>query len=193
MKSNKPRINMITKGSSKRQILVSMSLDNINKIMVLSNKYIVNINKALKKIRSEVMADFIQADNKGFSITTNKVISNIDLNIIEKYIKNIDVINSEDIMTSRLPQSKSYLKILDILYLIKDTNVSITSKVIEKVLQFMHIFNNVTLVSKPKIIKALSKLDIVVVLIDIWDVQSSAKAKSLINRYFNVGRYIATV
>jgi len=184
---------MITKGSSKRQILVSMSLDNINKIMVLSNKYIVNINKALKKIRSEVMADFIQADNKGFSITTNKVISNIDLNIIEKYIKNIDVINSEDIMTSRLPQSKSYLKILDILYLIRDTNVPITSKVIEKVLQFMHIFNNVTLVSKPKIIKALSKLDIVVVLIDIWDVQSSAKAKSLINRYFNVGRYIATV
>ena len=193
MKSNKPRINMITKGSSKRQILVSMSLDNINKIMVLSNKYIVNINRALKKIKSEVMADFIQADNKGFSITTNKVISNLDLNIIKKYIKNIDVINSEDIMTSRLPQSKSYLKILDILYLIKDTNISITSKVIEKVLQFMYIFNNVTLVSKPEIIKALSKLDIAVVLIDIWDVQSSAKAKSLINRYFNVGRYIATV
>ena len=193
MKSNKSRINMITKGSSKRQILVSMSLDNINKIMVLSNKYIVNINRALKKIKSEVMADFIQADNKGFSITTNKVISNLDLNIIKKYIKNIDVINSEDIMTSRLPQSKSYLKILDILYLIKDTNVSITSKVIEKVLQFMYIFNNVTLVSKPKIIKALSKLDIAVVLIDIWDVQSSAKAKFLINRYFNVGRYIATV
>jgi len=96
-------------------------------------------------------------------------------------------------MTPKLPQSKSYFKILDILYLIEDTNVSITSKVVKKVLQSMHIFNDVTLASKPKIIKALSKLDMAIIWIDIWDIQSSAKTKSLINRCFNVGRYISTV
>ena len=57
----------------------------------------------------------------------------------------------------------------------------------------MHIFNDVTLASKPKIIKALSKLDMAIIWIDIWDIQSSAKTKSLINRCFNVGRYISTV
>jgi len=96
-------------------------------------------------------------------------------------------------MTPKLPQSKLYFKILDILYLIEDTNVSITSKVVKKVLQSMHIFNDVTLASKPKIIKALSKLDMAIIWIDIWDIQSSAKTKSLINRCFNVGRYISTV
>jgi len=36
-------------------------------------------------------------------------------------------------------------------------------------------------------------LDIAIVWIDIWDAQSSKKAKMLINRYFNVGRHIATI
>ena len=80
-----------------------MSSDNTNKIMVLSNKHVVNINRALKEIKSEVMVDFIWVNNKGFSITTNQVASNLDLNIIEKYIKNIDIINSKDIMTPKLP------------------------------------------------------------------------------------------
>jgi len=58
-KSNKLRINMTTKGPLRRQILVLMSSDNTNKIMVLSNKHVVNINRALKEIKSEVMVDFI--------------------------------------------------------------------------------------------------------------------------------------
>jgi len=41
----------------------------------------------------------------------------------------------------------------------------------------MHIFNDITLASKPKFIKALSKSDIAVVWVDIWDVQSGTKAK----------------
>ena len=32
-----------------------------------------------------------------------------------------------------------------------------------------------------------------IIWIDIWDVQSGSKAKSLINRCFNVGRFIATI
>ena len=30
-------------------------------------------------------------------------------------------------------------------------------------------------------------------MIDIWDIQSSSRAKSLINQYFNVGKYITTI
>ena len=32
-----------------------------------------------------------------------------------------------------------------------------------------------------------------VIWIDIWDVQSGSKAKSLINQYFNIGKYIAII
>jgi len=99
------------------RLAYDISLDNTIKIMVLFNKHIANINRALKEIKLEVIADFIWANNKGFSIITNKVVSNSDLNIIKKYIKKINVINSDNIMTPRLSQSKLYLKILDIPYL----------------------------------------------------------------------------
>ncbi len=37
------------------------------------------------------------------------------------------------------------------------------------------------------------KSDMAVIWVDIWDAQSSMKAKDLINRYFNIGSYIATI
>lgn len=84
----------------------------------------------------------------------------MNLSTIERYIKNIDVIDLEDIIAPKLPQSKFYFKILSILYLIKDTNVPIISNVIKRA---MHIFNDITLTSKPKVIKVLSKSNIVVI------------------------------
>ena len=93
------------------------------------------------------MTDFIQANNRRLIITTNKVIVISDLNTIENYIKNIDIANSNEVISPRLLQFKSYLKILDIFYYIKDTDLFIISDVVEKVLQYTHIFNNVVLVS----------------------------------------------
>ena len=94
--------------------------------MVLFNKHVSNINRALKDIKSDMVADFICADQKSLTITTNKVALSLDLSTIKKYIKNINAFNLEDIMALRLSQLKSYLKILGIPYLIKNTNISIT-------------------------------------------------------------------
>ena len=63
----------------------------------------------------------------------------------------------------RLSQLKLYLKILGILYLIENMNVSISANVAEIVLKTTHFFNNITLVSKPYVIKASPKLDMVVI------------------------------
>ena len=111
-KKKKPRFNMMTKSSLKRQVLVSISLINLNKFMAMSSIYIVNINRALKSIKSDTIADFVQADQRSLTITTNKVTFMSDLNTIERYIKNVNIVNSEDVIASQLPQSKSYLKIL---------------------------------------------------------------------------------
>jgi len=50
------------------------------------------------------MADFIWADQRGLTITTNKVVSMLDFNTIKKYIKNVDVVDSKDVIAPWLPQ-----------------------------------------------------------------------------------------
>jgi len=143
-KKEKPKFSMTTKRLSRRQVLVLMSLVNSSKFIVLSNKHMFNISRALKKIKSDIMANFIWIDSRELIITTDKVTSSLDLNNIEKYIKNVNVIDSDNIMAPRLPQSKLFLKILSILYLIEDTSFPITSNIVEKILQSIHIFNDVT-------------------------------------------------
>ena len=111
-----------------------MSFNNSEKFIVLFSKHIANINKVLKDIKLDIVADFIWSDSKRLMITTKKVMSTSDLNTIEKYIKNIEVVDLNDVMLSRLSQSKLYFKILGILYLIEETNIPITVNVIERVL-----------------------------------------------------------
>ena len=65
-------------------------------------------------------------------------------------------------MSPRLPQSKSYLKILGILYFVEDTNLPITSDIIESVIKSTHILNDIILASCPWVIKMFSKSDIVI-------------------------------
>jgi len=55
--------------------------------------------------------------------------------------------------------------------------------VVEKIIKDNHIFNNVILVLRPRVIKVSPKSDISIIWFDIWDAQSSCRAKSLINRY----------
>ena len=103
------------------------------------------------------------------------------MSIIEIYLKEIENINLDYIDSSYLPKFKLYLKILSLLYTLNNTNLPITSKIIEKVIKETYIFNNIILVSKPRIIKTFSKSDITIVWIDIWDSQNKSKAKSIIN------------
>ena len=96
-------------------------------------------------------------------------------------------------MSLGLPQSKSYLKILGIPYYIENTNLLITTDIIERVLQTTHIFNNTILTSYLHIIKTSPKSNIAIIWIDIWDSQSSSKVKNLINRYFNISSHITII
>jgi len=133
-KKNKPRFNIITKELSRKQIIVPMSSNNSEKFMVLFNRHVANINRASKNIKLDIMTNFIRADNIRLTITTNKVISTLDLNTIENYIKNIDVINLNNVILPKLSQSKLYLKILGISYFVKDTNALITANIVKRML-----------------------------------------------------------
>jgi len=109
------------------------------------------------------MADFTYYDQTYITIVMNKVTVSLDLQTIEKYIKQANQIDSENIETSQLPQSKSYLKIIGILYLLENTNIPIIADIVEKIIKSNHIFNNIAVISKPRIIKVSLKSDIAII------------------------------
>ena len=76
----------------------------------------------------------------------------------------MDVVDLDNVRVLSLPQSKLYLNIsLGILYLIENMNIPISADVVETVLKLTYFFNDITLVSKPHVIKVSPKLDIAVI------------------------------
>ena len=113
------------------------------------------------------MADFVCMDQIGITIIRNKVASPLNLQTIEKYIKNASLINSDKVDVPCLPQSKLYLKIIDIPYLLENNNTFISYNVIKSIIKSNYIFNNTMVTSKPYIIKVLPKLDMTIIWLDI--------------------------
>ena len=163
--SGKPKLKIYitTKGLLRKQIIILMSNENKSKFIASSSKHIVNINRSLKNIKLDVMADYICLEQKCITIVTNKVALSLDLQVIENYVKNVNSINSKDIDIPCLSQSKSYLKIIGIPYFIENTNIPITLDFVKTIIKFNHIFNNIVLLLKSYIIKVLSKSNMTIV------------------------------
>ena len=187
-------INMMTKEPLHKQVIFPMSKDNSVKFMKNSAIHVINLNRNLKNMKSEVSVDFIRSDPVGITIVTNKVSQPSDLITIENYVKNLESIDSSQVDTPHLPQSKSYLKIIGIPYF-SNGNLQdhFNANKVKTIIKQNHIFNNITFTSKPRVIKVSLKSDMAIIWIDIWDAQSGIKAKNLINRCFNVGSFITTI
>ena len=125
-----------------------MGKDNITKFMAFSSDHVVNLDRALKNIKSEVMVDYVCLELICITIVTNKIALSLDLQVIKKYIKNVENVNSEDIKTPRLSQSKFYFKIIGIPYFMENTNISIISDFVESIIKANYIFNDLLLISK---------------------------------------------
>jgi len=155
---------MTTKGPSRKQVIFPMSNNNMVKFMKNSSVHVASINRILKNTKSEVSVDFIRADLVGITIITNKVLQASDLITIENYVKNLESIDSSQIDMPCLPQLKSYLKIIGIPYFPnRNLQDRLNSSNIENIIKQNHIFNNVTLASKPRVIKVSPKSDMAIV------------------------------
>ena len=82
-------------------------------------------------------------------------------------------------MSPYLSQSKLYLKILKVPYFLENTNLSITSDVIEEIIKDIHLFNDIFLAFFSYIIKVFPKSDMAIIWINIWDSQNGTKAKGV--------------
>jgi len=161
---SKPKlhINMTTKGPSHKQIIVPMNKEAANMYIKDASFHISNINCILKSIKLNILADFIYVNDKGIIISTNNVASPSDLQEIKKYIKNSLLNNGDQFFSPQLPQSKSYLKIVEIPFLNEQLNTCILPEDIKKILKNNHIFNNIILISRPRVIKVLPKSDMAI-------------------------------
>ena len=110
----KPWIQMMTKGSSRKQVIIPMSSENNNIFMKNLATHVTNINRQLRNTKSEILVNYIQSDPLGISVVTNKIFQQSDYQIIKHYIKNSSNINPLQVDKPHLPQSKSYLKIISI-------------------------------------------------------------------------------
>ena len=189
--TKKPKINMTTRGQSRREVIIPMTKTNVELIVNLAYIHISNINKCLRNSKSDIFADFIWFNVNEIIIMINKPASDLDLSTIEKYLKNIQNVNPDSIESPHLPKSKSYMKIIGLPY---SSELGVISPdIIEGVLKDSHLFKDTTLALKPHVIKASPKSDKAVVWVDIWDFQSGSCAKNIITRWFNVGWFIATI
>ena len=77
-----------------------MSSKNTMKFMKNSSLYVTNINRSLRNVKLEVLVKFIQSDQMVIIVITSKVVLQLDLLIIENYIKDMDNIDSLSIEVS---------------------------------------------------------------------------------------------
>jgi len=79
----KPCIKMTTKEPSRKQIIIPISGDNISLFMKNSSLNVANINRQLCNAKTDILVDYVQSDNTGITIITNKVAQQSDLSIID--------------------------------------------------------------------------------------------------------------
>ena len=187
----KPKFNMTTRELSKKEVIIPMTKLNAELIVKSAHIHVTNINECLKNSKSDIIADFICISNNGIIITMNCSANASELSRIENFLKKINNINQDSIEGPHLLKSKSFMKIIGLPYNSKLGVV--TSDFIEGILKETHLFKNITLTSKPHVIKVFPKSDMVVVWVDIWDSQSGSLAKNIINCCFNIGQFVATI
>ena len=65
--------------------------------------HVSNINRSLKDIKLEICTNFIHSDNKSIIITTNKIVLTLDIETIKKYMKNLNNVDLNEVISPRLP------------------------------------------------------------------------------------------
>ena len=155
---------MMTKGPSRKQVIISMSGENINTFIKNSSLHVANINRLLCNTKSDVLVDYIRSNLTCVTIITNKVSQQSDMSIIDQYVKNSNNINTLQVEEPCLPMSKSYLKIIGIPFFSHaNSQDKLMLNDIELILKQNHIFDNISLTSKPRVIKVSPKSDMSIV------------------------------
>jgi len=65
--------------------------------MTLSDKHVANMNHTLRSIKLDTLIDFICRDHQGLVVIANKVALPSDWSIVKNYIKNVQLVDANNI------------------------------------------------------------------------------------------------
>ena len=100
-------------------------------------------------------------------MSTNSVASVAELEVIKQWLKKTAGLGEITEVEPRLPQSKSFLKVLGVPYWDSKTSLPVTPAQVAEVLSSSPLFEGITLASMPRIMKASPSSDMSVIWIDI--------------------------
>jgi len=189
--SRAPKIT--THGPTRHQVLIPLDTPTAEVVVANATTAVESCNRDLVEAHSKLRVESVYKAWDGISMSTNFVASTAELEVIKQWLKKVADLAASTVVKPRLPQSKSFLKILDVPYWGNNSSLPITQAQVESVIANTPIFEGVVLASHPCIMKASPSSDMSVIWIDIWDSQKGSKGKTLINCSFNFGRHTATV
>ena len=184
---------MTTHGPTRHQVLILLDSPTSEIVVANAASVVESCNRGLVDAHSKLRVESVHKAWDGVSMSTNFVTSVAELEVIKQWLKRGAGLNATTVVEPRLPQSKTFLKILGVLYWGNNASTPITQAQVEAVIANTPVFEGVVLASHPHIMKVSPSLDMSVIWIDIWDSQKGTKGKTLINRSFNFGYHTATI
>ena len=124
-------------------------------------------NKSLVEASSKLGIEYVCKTQDSVSMSTNSVTLAAELEVIKQQLKKTASLSETTEIESYLPQSKSFLKVLDISYQNSNTSLPITLAQVGAALFSFPLFENITLVFLSCIIKVSPSSNISVIWIDI--------------------------
>ena len=184
---------MTTQKPTRHQVLIPSTPATAEMVVVIAVSAVEFCNKSLVNVHSKLRVELVRKAWDGVSMSTHSVASAAELEVIKQWLKKTAGLGKVTEVEPCLPQSKLFLKILDVPYWDSKTSLPITPAQVAEALSSSPLFEGVILASMSHIMKASPSSDMSVIWIDIWDSQKGSKGKTLINYSFNFRCHTATV
>ena len=117
---------MTTYGPTRHQVLIPLDAPSAEIVVANAAIAVESCNKGLVKAHSKLRVESVRKAWDNVSMSTNFVASAAELEVIKQWLKKVTGLNSTVVVEPRLPQSKSFLKILGVLYWGNNSSLPIT-------------------------------------------------------------------
>jgi hypothetical protein len=149
------------------------------------------VNWGLEQNKSKLCIKAIMGTSRvlGFTLITIRVANSRNLKILKLYVGHM--LNTTQDFDLGIPQSKSYLKIVHVPFLLN--NSPIIPELMSEAMKRHELANNFVLASPPRIARNTKDSDSCMVWFDLWDSQNGKRAVPLVNRHINIGGWTSTI
>ena len=108
-------LKMTTQGPTRHQVLILLAPAAAETVVANAVSAVESCNKSLVSARSKLRIESVHKAWDGVSMSTNSVASAAELEVIKQWLKKTAGLGEVTEVEPRLPQSKSFLKILGVL------------------------------------------------------------------------------